>query len=143
MKKMINKNQIAVTSLAVLIAVAGYLNFTQNEVPTIGQNSGSNINTGESANESNGGKAGTDKTNYAEKQSDKKSSSGKKNKSTETDNKEDLESMANVDTMDISDADSLMSEEMVDPTEVEDEETIGEAVLTQAQVGEYIAGARM
>ena len=106
MKKIINRNQIAITSLAVLIAVAGYLNFTQNEIPTIGQS-----------------------TALQEEEN--------------KDPEKDKESMAAIDTMDISDADSLISEKMEDPTEIEDEETIGEAVLTQAQVGEYIAGAKM
>ena len=35
MKKIFRKNQIAITSLAIMIAVAGYLNFTKSEVPTI------------------------------------------------------------------------------------------------------------
>jgi len=97
MKKIIHKNQIAITSLAILIAVAGYLNFTQNDIPAISQK-----------------------------------------KNTEEKKTEDA-----VSTLDISDADSLVSESVEDPTEVENAETIGEAVLTQAQVGEYIAGARM
>lgn len=105
MKKIFHRNQIAITSLAILIAVAGYLNFTQNEIPTISQ----------------------DMEESVEEQ-----------KTTQ-----DKESMAAVDSLDISDADSLISEKMEDPTEIEDEETIGDAVLTQAQVGEYIAGAKM
>ena len=43
MKKMFHKNQIAITSLAVLIAIAGYLNFTQNDIPTISQNTGQKV----------------------------------------------------------------------------------------------------
>ena len=51
--------------------------------------------------------------------------------------------MVSAGSLDISDADSLISEKVDDPAKVEDEETIGDAVLTQAQVGEYIAGAKM
>ena len=39
MKKIFRKNQIAITSLAIMIAVAGYLNFTKSEVPTIKESS--------------------------------------------------------------------------------------------------------
>ena len=67
MKKVFQKNQIAITALAIMIAVAGYLNFTEQ-------------NTSENA------------------------------KETQTDASSD---------------------------------TIGDAVLTQAQVSEYVAGARM
>ena len=35
MKKILKKNQIAITSLAIMIAVAGYLNFTKSDVPTV------------------------------------------------------------------------------------------------------------
>lgn len=124
MKKIFHKNQIAITSLAVLIAVAGYLNFTQNEIPAISQNTDSGKN-----------KENISSGKNAEVQADGKNRSDKK--------EADQESMATVGSLDISDADSLISEKAEDPTAVEDEETIGDAVLTQAQVGEYIAGAKM
>lgn len=109
MKKVFQKNQIAITALAIMIAVAGYLNFTE-------QN--------------------------ASKDGDKKSGS----------------SVETIDTMDISDGDSLIKEKAEssqnaaekNSDEVSEEsqtagstETIGGAVLTQAQVSEYVAGARM
>lgn len=112
MKKVFQKNQIAITALAIMIAVAGYLNFTE-------QNTSSD---------------GTKKT------------SG---------------SVETIDTMDISDGDSLMkkkaasskdnsknisensSESATEAQTGASSETIGEAVLTQAQVSEYVAGARM
>lgn len=95
MKKIFHRNQIAITSLAIMIAVAGYLNFTKSDVPTVNEN--------------------------LEKQ----------------------DSLQSIDTMDISDGDSLVSEKVDDELEIDDKETIGDAVLTQAQVGEYVAGAKM
>ena len=94
MKKIFRKNQIAITSLAIMIAVAGYLNFTKSEVPTIKESS----------------------------------------------NKE--ETLDSIDTMDISDGDSLISEKIDDEIPGDEQETIGDAVLTQAQASEYAAGAR-
>lgn len=95
MKKILKSNQIAITSLAIMIAVAGYLNFTKSEMPA---------------------------------------SAGYQNMEKETDA---------IDTMDISDGDSLISEKLEDEIPAQDAETIGDAVLTQAQVGEYVAGARL
>lgn len=110
MKKVFQKNQIAITALAIMIAVAGYLNFT----------------------EQNTSKDGTTKTSGV----------------AET-----------IDTMDISDGDALMKEKAETSKNIPDNsrekdsaadgqtsgstETIGGAVLTQAQVSEYVAGARM
>lgn len=109
MKKVFQKNQIAITALAIMIAVAGYLNFTEQNASKDGnQKSGSLVET--------------------------------------------------IDTMDISDGDSLIKEKAEssqnaaekNSDEVSEEsqtagstETIGGAVLTQAQVSEYVAGARM
>ena len=105
MKKVFQKNQIAITALAIMIAVAGYLNFTEQNASTDGnQKSGSSVET--------------------------------------------------IDTMDISDGDSLIKEKAEssqnaaekNSDEVSEEsqtagstETIGGAVLTQAQVSEYVA----
>lgn len=119
MKKVFQKNQIAITALAIMIAVAGYLNFTEQSTS----------------------KDGTKKT---------------------------AGSVETIDTMDISDGDSLIKEkadagQTADTTANNTEgdttakskadanesqtaassETIGGAVLTQAQVSEYVAGARM
>lgn len=112
MKKIFQKNQIAITALAIMIAVAGYLNFTE-------QNTSSD---------------GTKKT---------------------------AGSVETIDTMDISDGDSLIKEKAKASKDVSkslsknssenaketqtdaSSETIGDAVLTQAQVSEYVAGARM
>ena len=112
MKKIFQKNQIAITALAIMIAVAGYLNFTE-------QNTSSD---------------GTKKT---------------------------AGSVETIDTMDISDGDSLIKEKAKASKDVSkslsknssenaketqtdaNSETIGDAVLTQAQVSEYVAGARM
>lgn len=93
MKKILKSNQIAITSLAIMIAVAGYLNFTKSELPT--------------------------------EMADTETSAGA------------------IDTMDISDGDNLISEKVDDEIPEQNTETIGEAVLTQAQVGEYVAGARL
>ena len=94
MKKVFQKNQIAITALAIMIAVAGYLNFT----------------------EQNTSKDKTQKT---------------------------AGSVETIDTMDISDGDALVKEKEDGAKTEASSETIGEAVLTQAQVNEYVAGARM
>lgn len=111
MKKVFQKNQIAITALAIMIAVAGYLNFTEQDTSI----------------------DGTKKTG---------------------------DSVETIDTMDISDGDSLIKEKAEISKGTSDSaksngdsssegqtaassETIGEAVLTQAQVSEYVAGARM
>lgn len=47
MKKFARKNQIIITALAVMIAVAGYLNFTGQEISTNGLRSASTITKGE------------------------------------------------------------------------------------------------
>lgn len=112
MKKVFQKNQIAITALAIMIAVAGYLNFTEQNTST----------------------DGTKKT---------------------------ADSVETIDTMDISDGDSLLKEKADASKSTSDDtakksgessgesqtaassETIGGAVLTQAQVSEYVAGARM
>ena len=95
MKRILKRNQIAITSLAIMIAVAGYLNFTRSEAP------------------STAGKTAA------------------------------KESLDTIDTMDISDGDALISEKVDDDLPVKETETIGDAVLTQAEVGEYVAGAKM
>ena len=93
MKKVFQKNQIAITALAIMIAVAGYLNFTEQNASKDGnQKSGSSVETIDSS------------QNAAEKNSDEVSEESQTAGSTET---------------------------------------IGGAVLTQAQVSEYVAGARM
>ena len=111
MKKVFQKNQIAITALAIMIAVAGYLNFTE-------QNTSSD---------------GTKKT---------------------------AGSVETIDTMDISDGDSLIKEkakaskdvskslsknssENAKETQTDASSETIDAVLTQAQVSEYVAGARM
>ena len=104
MKKIFKRNQIAITSLAIMIAVAGYLNFSKSDVPTV--------------------------TEYNETE----------------------ETLDTIDTMDISDGDalisgvsgdSLISEKVDDEVPTDDTETIGDAVLTQAEVSEYVAGAKL
>ena len=106
MKKIFQKNQIAITALAIMIAVAGYLNFTE-------QNTSSD---------------GTKKT---------------------------AGSVETIDTMDISDGDSLIKEKAKASKDVSkslsknssenaketqtdaSSETIGDAVLTQQRVPEW------
>ncbi len=99
MKKRLKKNQIAITSLAIMIAIAGYLNFT-------------NVDVFEEASVT----------------------------------PVKMDTVTSIDTMDISDGDSLVSEKVDDDaaeaTE-ENKEKAGEAVLTQAGVQEYVAGARL
>lgn len=100
MKKRLRKNQIAITSLAIMIAIAGYLNFT-------------NVDVFEEASVS----------------------------------PVKMDTVSSIDTMDISDGDSLISEkvddEVAEEENEEDKNKAGEAVLTQANVQEYVAGARL
>ena len=105
MKKVFQKNQIAITALAIMIAVAGYLNFTEQNASKDGdQKSGSSVETIDTMDISLIKEKAESSQNAAEKNSDEVSEESQTAGSTET---------------------------------------IGGAVLTQAQVSEYVAGARM
>ena len=104
MKKVFQKNQIAITALAIMIAVAGYLNFTEQITSSDGT-------------KKTAGSVETIDTLIKEKAKASK---------------------------DVSKSLSKNSSENAKETQTDaSSETIGDAVLTQAQVSEYVAGARM
>ena len=104
MKKIFQKNQIAITALAIMIAVAGYLNFTEQ-------------NTSSDGTKKTAGSVETIDSLIKEKAKASK---------------------------DVSKSLSKNSSENAKETQTDaSSETIGDAVLTQAQVSEYVAGARM
>ena len=75
MKKVFQKNQIAITALAIMIAVAGYLNFTEQNASKDGnQKSGSSVETIDTMDISDGDSLIKEKAesskNAAEKNSD-------------------------------------------------------------------------
>lgn len=76
MKKIVGKNQIIVTALAIMIVVAGYLNFTGQEISTSGLVSSQN-------------KEQAATKNPEKKEDSKKSDTGKDSVETSADNKEE------------------------------------------------------
>ncbi len=133
MKNIVKKNQLIITALSIMIAVAGYLNFSGREMSVAPQDlEVSNMETVETA-----GEEGTEAL-----------------ESTET-----LESTEAVDTMDISDADEIadvasnegavgnmddaeVSAPVLDEVQTEDL-GIGDAVLTEAQAADFITKAKL
>lgn len=89
MKKVFQKNQIAITALAIMIAVAGYLNFTEQNASKDGnQKSGSSVETIDTMDISDGDSLIKEKAessqNAAEKNSDEVSEESQTAGSTET-----------------------------------------------------------
>lgn len=95
MKQIFQKNQFIITTLAIMIAVAGYLNFSKTDLPTLIP------------------------SQTVETQSQ------------------------NLESLDISEGDSIISEKIDDDIIVPEESGIGEAVQTQAEVTEYLAEMRL
>lgn len=127
MKKVFQKNQIAITALAIMIAVAGYLNFTEQNTAKDGtkKTSGS-VETIDTMDISDGDSLIKEKANSS--------------KDVSKSNSENVSQNASA----ASDASSKSVSKKADETQTgENTETIGGAVLTQAQVSEYVAGARM
>ncbi len=130
MKNIVKKNQLIITALSIMIAVAGYLNFSGREMSVAPQDL-------EVSNMETAGEEGTEAL-----------------ESTET-----LESTEAVDTMDISDADEIadvasnegavgnmddaeVSAPVLDEVQTEDL-GIGDAVLTEAQAADFITKAKL
>lgn len=145
MKNVVKKNQIIITALSIMIAVAGYLNFSGRELTIPSEdlevsNMESTLDTMD-----------VESTAVDVDDETKDSAKGKEEDSTET----------MVDTMDISDADEAsqvvsnqgavgnqddaeVSAPVTDQIKNNSSETgIGEAVLTEAQVADFITKAKL
>ena len=147
MKNVVKKNQIIITALSIMIAVAGYLNFSGRELTIPSEdlevsNMESTLDTMD---------VESTAVDVDEKTKESDSAKGKEEDSTET----------MVDTMDISDADEAsqvvsnqgavgnqddaeVSAPVTDQIKNNSSETgIGEAVLTEAQVADFITKAKL
>lgn len=132
MKKFARKNQMIITALAVMIAVAGYLNFTGQEISRNGLKSASTISEPATQTEDGG--------DEAEKQKDSAQEDGKKEDSEETE-KEDKET-----TTDISAEDEGADYTVADNGELQSasKENPGEAVMVSNTLGaDYFASAKL
>lgn len=122
MKKFARKNQMIITALAVMIAVAGYLNFTGQEISKNGLKSTSTVTKSEQKEE-------TDK------------------KETTTDEQEDSKKSEEADTtLDISAEDSGEDYTVADNGELQSvsQENPGEAVMVSNTLGsDYFASAKL
>lgn len=138
MKKFVQKNQMIITALAVMIAVAGYLNFTGQEIGKNGLKSVSTIG---------GQKEGTtekeDQTDSSEKKTKNKKGKEQADASGE---KESTETAADGTTLDISAEDSGEDYTVADNGELKSvsEENPGEAVMVSNTLGaDYFAAAKL
>lgn len=124
MKKVFQKNQIAITALAIMIAVAGYLNFTEQNTSKDGMKKASDsVETIDTMDISDGDSLIKEKANSSKDVSKSSSENVSQNVS--------------------GDSSKSVSKKLDKTQTGENTETIGGAVLTQAQVSEYVAGARM
>lgn len=128
MKKLLRKNQIIITALVVMVALAGYLSLTDDQDLAVGV---LNQNTGESTAENATGKAVTEE-NVA------KENTAEENASAEDVAVED-EAVA-----DISDEDVAKEETKTEGEDVASKENAGEAVLVNNTVtGDYFEAAKL
>ncbi|MCH5267752.1 MAG: SpoIIIAH-like family protein [Lachnospiraceae bacterium] len=126
MKKLVHKNQIIITALAVMIVVAGYLNFTGQEITT------SNLLQG------NTEQTKSEKDAKADKGDDKK----KKDDSKKA--KEDGEEAEETMTKDISEEDSAQVTVNDKGEVVASQENPGEAVMVSNTIGaDYFSSAKL
>lgn len=128
MKKLLRKNQIIITALVVMVALAGYLSLTDDQDLAVGV---LNQNTGESTAENATGRAVTEE-NVA------KENTAEENASAEDVAVED-EAVA-----DISDEDVAKEETKTEGEDVASKENAGEAVLVNNTVtGDYFEAAKL
>ena len=126
MKKLVHKNQIIITALAVMIVVAGYLNFTGQEITT------SNLLQGNSQ------QTKSEKDAKAEKEGDKEKKEDAEN--TEEAGEESMETM----TKDISEEDSAEVTVNDKGEIVASQENPGEAVMVSNTIGaDYFSSAKL
>ncbi|MDE6851405.1 MAG: SpoIIIAH-like family protein [Lachnospiraceae bacterium] len=134
MKKMVHKNQIIITALAVMIVVAGYLNFTGQEITTGGF--GLNVDKQKTAEKKEAGTKTAEEDTKAQEE-DGEAQSSEEDKS---DQAEDAQ------TTDISDEDSAGNALSVNDNGevVASQENPGEAVMVSNVIGsDYFSSAKL
>lgn len=128
MKKIVGKNQIIVTALAIMIVVAGYLNFTGQEISTSGLVSSQNKE-----------KAATDAPQKDDAGKDKKDE--KDVSQTSADKKEEKETKTDISAEDSGGDDYVVND---NGEVVASEENPGEAVMVSNTLsGDYFSSAKL
>ena len=132
MKKLVHKNQIIITALAVMIVVAGYLNFTGQEIAT------GNILQKDAKQTQSTVKADGKKTDKNESKTTKVSKKGAKTTAKKADSKKDAV------TKDISEEDSAKVTVNDNGEVVASQENPGEAVMVSNTIGtDYFSSAKL
>ena len=132
MKKLVHKNQIIITALAVMIVVAGYLNFTGQEIAT------GNILQKDAKQTQSKVKADGKKTDKKESKTTKVSKKGAKTTAKKADSKKDAV------TKDISEEDSAKVTVNDNGEVVASQENPGEAVMVSNTIGtDYFSSAKL
>ena len=132
MKKLVHKNQIIITALAVMIVVAGYLNFTGQEIAT------GNILQKDAKQTQSKVKADGKKTDKKERKTTKVSKKGAKTTAKKADSKKDAV------TKDISEEDSAKVTVNDNGEVVASQENPGEAVMVSNTIGtDYFSSAKL
>lgn len=132
MKKLVHKNQIIITALAVMIVVAGYLNFTGQEIAT------GNILQKDAKQTQSTVKADDKKTDKKESKTTKVSKKGAKTTAKKADSKKDAV------TKDISEEDSAKVTVNDNGEVVASQENPGEAVMVSNTIGtDYFSSAKL
>lgn len=132
MKKLVHKNQIIITALAVMIVVAGYLNFTGQEIAT------GNILQKDAKQTQSKVKADGKKTGKNESKTTKVSKKGAKTTAKKADSKKDAV------TKDISEEDSAKVTVNDNGEVVASQENPGEAVMVSNTIGtDYFSSAKL
>ena len=142
MKKFAGKNQLIITALAVMIAVAGYLNFTGQEINQSGLKKVSSI-TGSKSEEDAKEDAAAAETSAATGQEEDGKEDKKKD---QADEQEAEETTADGETLDISSEDDAGEYTVADTGELKSasEENPGEAVMVSNNLGtDYFTSAKL
>lgn len=135
MKKILQKNQIIITALAIMIAVAGYLNYTGKDIEQYGLNT-----SDEDAEEVSGQNVTTeDGENGEATEEEEKKKKNKTKEMTDISAEDDGEDFAEV-----SDSGELVKSNETDGSDVASEENAGEAVMVSATLSaDYFASAKI
>lgn len=131
MKKIVGKNQIIVTALAIMIVVAGYLNFTGQEISTSGLVSSQNKE-----------KAVTDTSQKDDSEKEKKDEKEEKESvETSAENKQEEETKTDISAEDSGKDDYVVND---NGEVVASEENPGEAVMVSNTLsGDYFSSAKL
>ncbi len=131
MKKIVGKNQIIVTALAIMIVVAGYLNFTGQEISTSGLVSSQNKE-----------KSVTDTSQKDDSEKDEKDKKDEKDSvETSAENKQEEETKTDISAEDSGKDDYVVND---DGEVVASEENPGEAVMVSNTLsGDYFSSAKL